>query len=47
MLLTEARTGPDGILVTLDEQDRSRWDPAAIAEVTELTARSPGDGPGR
>ncbi|MEQ3551332.1 DUF6596 domain-containing protein [Pseudonocardia nematodicida] len=27
-----ARTAPDGALVPLDEQDRSRWDTAAIAE---------------
>jgi predicted RNA polymerase sigma factor len=36
MLLTDARraarTGPDGELIPLDEQDRSRWDRAAIAE---------------
>lgn len=36
MLLTDARraarTGPDGELIPLDEQDRSRWDAAAIAE---------------
>jgi RNA polymerase sigma factor (sigma-70 family) len=36
MLLTDARrdarTGPHGELVPLDEQDRSRWDRAAIAE---------------
>jgi predicted RNA polymerase sigma factor len=36
MLLTDARraarTGPDGELIPLDEQDRSRWDPARIAE---------------
>jgi len=44
MLLTEARgparAGPDGILVPLAEQDRSRWDRAAIAEGTELISRS-------
>ncbi|MCC8244072.1 RNA polymerase sigma factor [Saccharothrix luteola] len=44
MLLTEARgaarTGPDGVLVPLAEQDRSRWDRAAIAEGTELVTRS-------
>ena len=47
MLLTDARrdarTGPDGRLVPLPEQDRSRWDRAAIAEgialVTESLAR--------
>jgi predicted RNA polymerase sigma factor len=36
MLLTdarrEARTGPDGALVPLDEQDRGRWDRDAIAD---------------
>ncbi|HET9988116.1 MAG TPA: sigma-70 family RNA polymerase sigma factor, partial [Kofleriaceae bacterium] len=40
MLLTDARriarTGPAGELVPLDEQDRSRWDRAQIAEGTEL-----------
>ncbi len=40
MLLTDARrlarSGPDGELVTLDEQDRSRWDRAEIAEGTAL-----------
>jgi predicted RNA polymerase sigma factor len=40
MLLTDARrparTGPDGTLVPLAEQDRSRWDSAAIAEGTAL-----------
>ncbi len=43
MLLTDARrparTGPDGSMVPLAEQDRARWDRAAIAEgVTLLTA---------
>jgi RNA polymerase sigma factor (sigma-70 family) len=51
MLLTDARraarTGPDGEIVPLDEQDRSRWDAAAVAEgvalVTEaLSRRRPG-----
>src|SRR5690606_10244557 len=41
MLLTEARrparTGPGGVLVPLDEQDRSRWDRDLVAE---------GDAPG-
>jgi predicted RNA polymerase sigma factor len=32
----EARTGPDGSLVTLAEQDRTCWDHAAIAEATGL-----------
>ena len=49
MLLTEARssarTGPDGVLVPLAEQDRRRWDVAAIAEGTELVTRSLATGP--
>jgi RNA polymerase sigma factor (sigma-70 family) len=40
MLLTDARrparSGPDGELVPLAEQDRRRWDAAAIAEGTAL-----------
>jgi predicted RNA polymerase sigma factor len=44
MLLTEARsetrTGLDGVLVPLAEQDRRRWDTAAIAEGTELITRA-------
>jgi RNA polymerase sigma factor (sigma-70 family) len=40
MLLTDARrparTGPDGALVALADQDRSRWDRAAIAESVAL-----------
>jgi RNA polymerase sigma factor (sigma-70 family) len=40
MLLTEARraarTSPDGAMVPLAEQDRSRWDQALIAEGVEL-----------
>ena len=40
MLLTDARrparTGPDGSLIPLAEQDRSLWDTAAIAEGTAL-----------
>ena len=40
MLLTDARrparTRPDGGLVPLAEQDRGRWDAAAIAEGTEI-----------
>ena len=40
MLLTDARraarTAPDGSLVPLAEQDRSRWDRAAIAEAVDL-----------
>jgi RNA polymerase sigma factor (sigma-70 family) len=42
MLLTDARrtarTGKLGELIPLDEQDRSRWDRAAIAEGTSLVA---------
>ncbi|MBF9069301.1 RNA polymerase sigma factor [Streptacidiphilus fuscans] len=46
MLLTEARgparTGPDGEVVPLAEQDRGRWDAAAIAEgVALVTAALP------
>ncbi|MCX4988524.1 MULTISPECIES: RNA polymerase sigma factor [unclassified Streptomyces] len=49
MLLTDARraarTGPYGELVPLDEQDRDRWDRAAIGEgvalVTEALTRGP------
>ncbi len=41
VLLTDARsparTGPDGELVLLADQDRSRWDAAMIAEGTALT----------
>jgi predicted RNA polymerase sigma factor len=40
MLLTDARraarTGDNGELIPLDEQDRSRWDRAMIAEGTQL-----------
>ncbi|MEU8384085.1 sigma-70 family RNA polymerase sigma factor [Streptosporangium sp. NPDC048865] len=40
MLLTDARratrTGPDGALVPLAEQDRSRWDTAMVEEGTTL-----------
>jgi RNA polymerase sigma-70 factor (ECF subfamily) len=43
MLLTAsrrpARTGPDGDLVLLADQDRSRWDGALIAEGQELVRR--------
>ncbi|MEV6331314.1 sigma-70 family RNA polymerase sigma factor [Streptomyces sp. NPDC051909] len=49
MLLTEARsaarTGPDGELVPLDEQDRTRWDRAAIAEGTALVEEALAEGP--
>ncbi|WP_214403875.1 RNA polymerase sigma factor [Pseudonocardia lacus] len=44
MLLTDsrraARTDADGGLVPLAEQDRGRWDAAAIAEGTELVERA-------
>ena len=40
MLLTDARrdarTGPDGELIPLDKQDRTRWDQMQIAEGVEL-----------
>jgi RNA polymerase sigma-70 factor (ECF subfamily) len=43
LLLNEARrparTGPDGALVPLSEQDRSRWDAALIAEGQALVRR--------
>ena len=46
MLLTDARrparTGPDGALVPMAEQDRSRWDAEPIAEgVALITAALP------
>ena len=44
MLLTDARrdarTGPDGQLIPLAEQDRSRWDRAAITEGIALVTES-------
>jgi RNA polymerase sigma factor (sigma-70 family) len=44
MVLTDARrparTGPDGELIPLDEQDRSRWDRDAIAEGVALITRT-------
>ena len=44
MVLTEARsqarTGPGGTLVPLAEQDRSRWDSAAIAEGVDLITQT-------
>jgi RNA polymerase sigma factor (sigma-70 family) len=51
MLLTDARraarTGPDGALIPLAEQDRSRWDRAAIAEgIAILEATLPSAKPG-
>jgi RNA polymerase sigma-70 factor, ECF subfamily len=41
----DARTDADGNLLTLAEQDRSRWDHAAIAEGFEVLGRVDGDGP--
>jgi RNA polymerase sigma-70 factor (ECF subfamily) len=41
----DARTDADGRLVTLEEQDRSRWDADAIAEGRSLLERATGDGP--
>jgi RNA polymerase sigma-70 factor, ECF subfamily len=42
LLLTDARraarAGPDGRLLLLEEQDRSLWDPAAVAEGAGLAA---------
>jgi RNA polymerase sigma factor (sigma-70 family) len=44
MLLTHARraarTGPDGSLIVLTEQDRARWDRPAIVEGVALTSRA-------
>jgi RNA polymerase sigma factor (sigma-70 family) len=44
MLLTDARraarTGPDGEIIPLDEQDRSSWDRDAIAEGIALISRT-------
>ncbi|WP_422746010.1 RNA polymerase sigma factor [Micromonospora sp. WMMD754] len=49
MLLTDARaaarTGPSGELIPLAEQDRSRWDAAAIAEGTALVTAAMARGP--
>ncbi|GAA4464949.1 sigma factor-like helix-turn-helix DNA-binding protein [Phytohabitans houttuyneae] len=49
MLLTDARraarTDADGALVPLDEQDRSRWDAAAIREGVGLLTAVLGGGP--
>ncbi|WP_328501667.1 sigma-70 family RNA polymerase sigma factor [Streptomyces sp. NBC_00457] len=49
MLLTDARrdarTGPHGELVPLDEQDRERWDKAAIDEGVALVTRALARGP--
>jgi RNA polymerase sigma factor (sigma-70 family) len=44
MLLTDARrnarSGPDGELIPLDEQDRALWDGQAIVEGVELVSRA-------
>jgi RNA polymerase sigma factor (sigma-70 family) len=49
MLLTharrQARTGPDGALIALAEQDRGRWDGAAISEGVELITGALSSGP--
>jgi RNA polymerase sigma factor (sigma-70 family) len=49
MLLTDARrdarTGDHGELIPLDEQDRSRWDPRAIAEGIALVSSALPVGP--
>ncbi|MER7725094.1 sigma-70 family RNA polymerase sigma factor [Streptomyces sp. NPDC096323] len=49
MLLTDARraarTGPHGELIPLDEQDRTRWDGAAVAEGLALVEEALGEGP--
>ncbi|MFC7706548.1 RNA polymerase sigma factor [Micromonospora lupini] len=49
LLLTEARsparTGPSGELISLADQDRSRWDAAAIAEGIALVTRALPRGP--
>jgi RNA polymerase sigma-70 factor (ECF subfamily) len=41
----DARTDADGNLLTLDKQDRSRWDRVAIAEAVDTLARVSGTGP--
>ncbi|GAA4935373.1 RNA polymerase sigma factor (sigma-70 family) [Actinomycetospora succinea] len=49
MLLTDARrdarVDPDGRMLTTAEQDRARWDHAAIAEATALLERTLATGP--
>jgi RNA polymerase sigma-70 factor (ECF subfamily) len=52
LLLTDARraarTGPDGRMLLLEEQDRARWDRSAIDEGTELVVDAMRGGrPGR
>jgi RNA polymerase sigma-70 factor (ECF subfamily) len=41
----DARTGPDGELVLLDDQDRSRWDRDLIAEGSDLVVAALTGGP--
>lgn len=41
----DARRGPDGDLITLEKQDRSRWDHKAIAEGLDVLARVRDGGP--
>ena len=41
----DARVDGDGNLLTLEKQDRSRWDHAAIREGVEVLSRVRGDGP--
>jgi RNA polymerase sigma factor (sigma-70 family) len=49
MILTDARrlarTGPDGEIIPLDEQDRSLWDREAIAEGVQLVTLAMARGP--
>jgi RNA polymerase sigma-70 factor (ECF subfamily) len=40
-----ARTDPDGNLLTLDKQDRAKWDHAAIAEARDTLDQVTGTGP--
>jgi RNA polymerase sigma-70 factor (ECF subfamily) len=40
-----ARRDSNGDLVTLDRQDRSKWDRAAVAEGLEILLRTPVEGP--
>jgi RNA polymerase sigma-70 factor (ECF subfamily) len=41
----EARVGPDGALVLLEEQDRSRWDTGRISEAERVLERARALGP--
>ncbi|MEV4053812.1 DUF6596 domain-containing protein [Amycolatopsis sp. NPDC049688] len=41
----EARTDPEGALVLLDDQDRTRWDRAMIAEGADLVVQALSGGP--